>query len=289
SDGFVFEAFIWDSTNGMRKLRDVLISQGANLAGWTLTQATGISADGSIIVGTGINPAGNMEAWLARLARPTQLTVPMDIKPGAFPNSINLKANGVLAVAVLTTPGFDARTVATADLSTIRFGDVGVAARVSPLRAALEDVDGDGDADLVLHFSVPEIKDAGALVAGSTAAELTGLTTAGQPVRGVDSVRIVSGGGGRPASTSPAGLGGAGGGRLAATGLAGLGGAGSGTAGPSRLTVPGGARPLREAAPPGPAGPTDLLPLLWLNGADWGRSPPAVGTPPPRANRPTGR
>jgi hypothetical protein len=49
----------------MRRLSDVLISGGATgLAGWTLMDATGISADGSTIAGTGINPSGKMEAFV---------------------------------------------------------------------------------------------------------------------------------------------------------------------------------------------------------------------------------
>ncbi len=49
----------------MRNLRDVLISDHGvtNLAGWTLSTARGISVDGQTIVGDGINPAGQMEAW----------------------------------------------------------------------------------------------------------------------------------------------------------------------------------------------------------------------------------
>lgn len=59
--------FIWDSVNGMRDLRDVLVASGADLSGWQLQDACAISADGSCIVGTGRNPAGQREAWLARL------------------------------------------------------------------------------------------------------------------------------------------------------------------------------------------------------------------------------
>jgi uncharacterized membrane protein len=65
------EAFVWDATHGMRSLRDVLVNNfglGASLTGWTLTSANDISADGQFIVGTGTNPSGNTEAWLARLA-----------------------------------------------------------------------------------------------------------------------------------------------------------------------------------------------------------------------------
>ena len=61
------EAFIWDSTNGMRNLRDVLINDyglGSALAGWILTNAGGISSDGSVIVGYGTNPSGFTEGWM---------------------------------------------------------------------------------------------------------------------------------------------------------------------------------------------------------------------------------
>ncbi len=62
-------AFIWDAINGMRNLQDVLVNDyGAQLSGWTLQGATGISGDGTKIVGYGLNPDGNTEAWIAQLA-----------------------------------------------------------------------------------------------------------------------------------------------------------------------------------------------------------------------------
>lgn len=62
------EAFIWNSTLGMRSLQEVLTNDyGLNLTGWTLSNATAISADGLSIVGFGLNPSGNQEAWIARL------------------------------------------------------------------------------------------------------------------------------------------------------------------------------------------------------------------------------
>src|SRR6185295_12503846 len=63
------EAFIWDTTNGLRILKNVLINdQGLDLTGWTLTEATAITPDGLTIVGFGTNPVGEQEAWIAVLS-----------------------------------------------------------------------------------------------------------------------------------------------------------------------------------------------------------------------------
>ena len=60
------EACIWDP--GPHFLADMLRDRcGLDLDGWTLLSADGISADGHTIAGTGINPDGNVEAWLVRL------------------------------------------------------------------------------------------------------------------------------------------------------------------------------------------------------------------------------
>ncbi|GAB4531879.1 MAG: hypothetical protein Kow0063_11720 [Anaerolineae bacterium] len=102
----------------------------------------------------------------------------IDIKPGSDPNSINLKSKGVVPVAVLTTDDFDASTV---DPGTVLF------AGASPVRWTLEDVDSDGDMDMLFHFKTQELD----LDAGSTEAYLTGYTQDGQFIWGVDAVNIV--------------------------------------------------------------------------------------------------
>lgn len=61
-------AFLWDTTHGIRPLRDVLQDQGLDLTGWTLSEARDVSADGLTLVGSGINPDGNPEAWIAVLS-----------------------------------------------------------------------------------------------------------------------------------------------------------------------------------------------------------------------------
>jgi hypothetical protein len=62
--------FIWDDLNGMRGLHDVLLSLGmqSQLNGWALSYALDVSYDGSVIVGFGRNPEGQIEAWRAVLA-----------------------------------------------------------------------------------------------------------------------------------------------------------------------------------------------------------------------------
>ena len=91
---------------------------------------------------------------------------------------INLGSKGVVAVAVLTTDDFDASTV---DPVTLLFDDA------FPLRWATEDVDSDGDKDLLLLFKTQELD----LDEGSTEATLAGETFAGVPIQGSDTVNIV--------------------------------------------------------------------------------------------------
>ncbi len=84
------EAFIWDINNGMMNLRDVLQADyGVDLTGWTLSSATGISDEGLTIVGYGINPEADTEAWIVKLPKPG-IETEIDIKP----ETLNLKSKG---------------------------------------------------------------------------------------------------------------------------------------------------------------------------------------------------
>jgi uncharacterized membrane protein len=69
------EAFVWDADNGLQNLRLLLASRGVNLAGWRLDEATGISPDGSTVVGFGTNPSGQTEGWVAVLPEPGSMLV----------------------------------------------------------------------------------------------------------------------------------------------------------------------------------------------------------------------
>jgi probable HAF family extracellular repeat protein len=67
------EAFIWDELNGMRSIAQVLTDAGLDLTGWTLKEARGISANGLVITGYGINPNGREEAWIATIPEPATI------------------------------------------------------------------------------------------------------------------------------------------------------------------------------------------------------------------------
>jgi len=108
------------------------------------------------------------------------IIVSIDIKPGSFPNAINPQSRGKIPVAILTTSSFDAGTV---DSGTVTFGPDDAPATHS----AMEDVDGDGDLDLLLQFNTQET----GIACGQTSAILHGQTLAGVPIEGSDSIVTV--------------------------------------------------------------------------------------------------
>lgn len=69
-------AVVWDPQGSVRRLQDILtLDYGMDLTGWTLKQATGISDDGGVIVGWGLDPAGKEEAFVAVLPEPATLSL----------------------------------------------------------------------------------------------------------------------------------------------------------------------------------------------------------------------
>ena len=59
------EAFVWSSGTGMLLLEDLLASRGVDLTGWELQWVTGISADGTALVGTGTFN-GHSAGWVVK-------------------------------------------------------------------------------------------------------------------------------------------------------------------------------------------------------------------------------
>lgn len=82
-----WEAFLWSPDNGMQSIQELLIGTGLDLSGWQLTEARGISADGLVIVGNGLNPLGYEEGWL------------VDFRPVPEPSTIALFAMAFFALA----------------------------------------------------------------------------------------------------------------------------------------------------------------------------------------------
>jgi len=71
-------AFRWTQKTGMVSLKETLIGAGLDVSGWTLSSANAISADGFTIVGSGTNPSGQSEAWVANLS-PEPIPEPLTI------------------------------------------------------------------------------------------------------------------------------------------------------------------------------------------------------------------
>ena len=158
------------------------------------------AADGpSPLGGSGDSYIGNVDAAPFLSSLPPCLVnvqeVLIDVKPDSENDVVNLAANGVLPVVIYTTADFDAAMV---DVSTVTFGGADVAL------SALEDVDDDGDLDLVLHFLIVEMVELEADYVDALLADLAdgflddnhqnvlvtlmGQTTDGTAIQGTDTI-----------------------------------------------------------------------------------------------------
>lgn len=122
---------------------------------------------------------------------PTHTPVLIDIKPGSYPNRINLSSKGVVPVAVLTTPDFDARqfTPEMAHLTDATLAMTEGCTGALAVRWVLDDVNGDGRADLVFFFNTQDLD----LSTSSTTASLMAHGAYGSTIlhiMGTDSVKI---------------------------------------------------------------------------------------------------
>lgn len=113
--------------------------------------------------------------------------VDIDIKPGSYPNAINLGSNGVIPVAILSSDTFVATTV---DPETVSLAGSGVAVRgkANKYLAHEEDVNGDDLMDLVVKVETENLKE-GQFQDGK--AILTGQTVDGVEFTGSDEITIV--------------------------------------------------------------------------------------------------
>jgi hypothetical protein len=108
--------------------------------------------------------------------------VGLDLKPGGAENSFNPRSRGMIGIAILTTPTFDASLI---DETSLRFGVTGHEATAH--HAVLEDVDNDGDMDLLVFFRSQTTN----IDCDTLFTYLSGETSTGQAIAGTDSVAIV--------------------------------------------------------------------------------------------------
>jgi len=129
-----------------------------------------------------------------QLFGPAVTSVAIAIKPPSGSTaSINLKSKGLIPVAILTTStaagdavDFDPlHPVDGVDPESVLFAGAAKAHK-SPL-GHWQDVDGDGDTDLVLHFRTQET----GITCGATEALLTGETHSGKAIEGSGLIRTV--------------------------------------------------------------------------------------------------
>ncbi len=146
----------------------------------TLLPSGGVLVAGGIPSHSNVAPLNTAEIWGGGC-----LEVPIDIKPGSYPNTINLGSGGTVPVAILSTATFDATTVNPASVTL-----AGAAVKLKgqgAVQAATQDINGDGRLDLVAHVVTEVLQ----LSSSDTEAVLQATTFAGQCVTGRDTVRIV--------------------------------------------------------------------------------------------------
>src|SRR5262249_55449532 len=100
--------------------------------------------------------------------------------------SIKLGSAGVIPVAILSTPIFDASQVDPASVE-LSGATVRLKGKSGQYSCNSQDVDGDGLPDLVCHVTTASLQ----LQTGSTLAVLTGKTFSGSRIKGEQAISIM--------------------------------------------------------------------------------------------------
>jgi hypothetical protein len=114
--------------------------------------------------------------------------VSIDIKPGSYPNAVNINGNGVIPVAILGSADFDVTQI---DVGSLSFG--GFAVRIKAKGAyqySIQDVNDDSYPDLVCQFMDEGVGFIWEV--GSGTASVTGKLKNGLPFQGTDTIKVVN-------------------------------------------------------------------------------------------------
>ena len=112
--------------------------------------------------------------------------VAIDIKPGSDLNSINLSAAGVIPIAILSSPTFDATQINPASVR-LAGAQVSLIGKADKYACHVEDVNGEGLRDLVCQVVTAQL----AIQPGDSVAVMEAETFGGTRIRGEDAIRIV--------------------------------------------------------------------------------------------------
>ena len=140
-------------------------------------------ADGRTDAAEGTDDADGDGIGEWRDATAPRVPMVIDIRPGNAHNHVNVRSNGMIPVAILTTAEINAARV---DPRSVCFGDAEDATqRACGGDVRFEDVDGDGDVDAVYHFHTRVT----GIDNGDTTACLAGVTLEGVAVEACDAVQ----------------------------------------------------------------------------------------------------
>jgi probable HAF family extracellular repeat protein len=92
----------WTAAHGMQNIKTLLAASGANVTNWALSQATGVSSDGTVIVGVGTGPCNCTAGWIATLpVGATTMTSTHDFNHDGFSDLLWRDTSGNTSVWLL--------------------------------------------------------------------------------------------------------------------------------------------------------------------------------------------
>jgi hypothetical protein len=121
--------------------------------------------------------------------------VDIDIKPGSYPNAVNINGSGVVPVAILGSEDFDVSQI---DPATLSFGGLSVKTKKKgSLQYSIKDVSGDfsntmeGEPDGYLDIVCQFVDEDGVSFVGNGTAKVEGNLYDGTPILGEDEIKLI--------------------------------------------------------------------------------------------------